>query len=124
PTHLICALYTLFAVFVFFQAEDGIRYRNVTGVQTCALPICPIRLASCLIQSLILLCLEFLGNRSNLLPTKIKSLFPTKRFNDDSKEFEKSNKSTTLTIKAFFCPKELSKAKKSSLFKSTGMISL
>src|SRR5699024_11298021 len=24
---------------VFFQAEDGIRYRNVTGVQTCALPI-------------------------------------------------------------------------------------
>src|SRR5438067_7565853 len=24
---------------VFFQAEDGIRCRNVTGVQTCALPI-------------------------------------------------------------------------------------
>src|SRR5207248_7856006 len=24
---------------VFFQAEDGIRYRTVTGVQTCALPI-------------------------------------------------------------------------------------
>src|SRR5699024_11880996 len=28
----------LTAVF-FFQAEDGIRDRNVTGVQTCALPI-------------------------------------------------------------------------------------
>src|SRR5699024_12170026 len=26
-------------VFFFFQAEDGIRARNVTGVQTCALPI-------------------------------------------------------------------------------------
>src|SRR5438094_2519961 len=26
--------------FFFFQAEDGIRYRTVTGVQTCALPIC------------------------------------------------------------------------------------
>src|SRR5699024_3423346 len=26
-------------MFFFFQAEDGIRYRNVTGVQTCALPI-------------------------------------------------------------------------------------
>src|SRR5699024_10959721 len=27
--------------FIFcFQAEDGIRDRNVTGVQTCALPIC------------------------------------------------------------------------------------
>src|SRR5205823_8870716 len=23
-----------------FQAEDGIRYKLVTGVQTCALPIC------------------------------------------------------------------------------------
>src|SRR5437868_15219947 len=27
--------------FFFFQAEDGIRDRNVTGIQTCALPICP-----------------------------------------------------------------------------------
>src|SRR5207249_8704885 len=26
-------------VVFFFQAEDGIRERNVTGVQTCALPI-------------------------------------------------------------------------------------
>src|ERR1039457_1241947 len=26
--------------FVFFQAEDGIRDYKVTGVQTCALPIC------------------------------------------------------------------------------------
>src|SRR5207249_9109851 len=29
----------------FFQAEDGIRDRNVTGVQTCALPICFVALA-------------------------------------------------------------------------------
>src|SRR5207249_9681119 len=29
--------------FFFFQAEDGIRDRNVTGVQTCALPIFPRR---------------------------------------------------------------------------------
>src|SRR2546427_6212521 len=27
-------------MFFFFQAEDGIRYLTVTGVQTCALPIC------------------------------------------------------------------------------------
>src|SRR5687767_15221403 len=27
-------------VFFFFQAEDGIRDKLVTGVQTCALPIC------------------------------------------------------------------------------------
>src|SRR5699024_11687547 len=31
-------LYSLLSFF-FFQAEDGIRDRNVTGVQTCALPI-------------------------------------------------------------------------------------
>src|SRR5699024_11921954 len=30
--------------FFFFQAEDGIRDRNVTGVQTCALPIYGIEL--------------------------------------------------------------------------------
>src|SRR5471032_3438205 len=29
----------LFCFFFFFQAEDGIRDRDVTGVQTCALPI-------------------------------------------------------------------------------------
>src|SRR5258706_6331323 len=38
------SLYWLRAVilfcFFFFQAEDGIRYWSVTGVQTCALPIC------------------------------------------------------------------------------------
>src|SRR5438067_8863148 len=28
-----------YCCFFFFQAEDGIRDRNVTGVQTCALPI-------------------------------------------------------------------------------------
>src|SRR5207248_4695230 len=28
-----------FGSFFFFQAEDGIRDRTVTGVQTCALPI-------------------------------------------------------------------------------------
>src|SRR5437868_12050696 len=30
----------MLTIFIFFfQAEDGIRDRNVTGVQTCALPI-------------------------------------------------------------------------------------
>src|SRR5215510_15744122 len=31
---------TDFFFFFFFQAEDGIRDGHVTGVQTCALPIC------------------------------------------------------------------------------------
>src|SRR5438067_12047384 len=34
-------LSTCICFFFFFQAEDGIRDRNVTGVQTCALPISP-----------------------------------------------------------------------------------
>src|SRR3989454_1542715 len=29
-------------LFFFFQAEDGIRDYKVTGVQTCALPICSV----------------------------------------------------------------------------------
>src|SRR5699024_12178619 len=32
-------LYPFLIIIFFFQAEDGIRDRNVTGVQTCALPI-------------------------------------------------------------------------------------
>src|ERR1017187_10626994 len=32
---LFCCKYVF-----FFQAEDGIRVTSVTGVQTCALPIC------------------------------------------------------------------------------------
>src|SRR5207248_8338466 len=33
--------------FFFFQAEDGIRDRTVTGVQTCALPISDTASAAC-----------------------------------------------------------------------------
>jgi len=39
---LNCRLWLLLIIeliFFFVQAEDGIRYRDVTGVQTCALPI-------------------------------------------------------------------------------------
>src|SRR5439155_7254703 len=35
----------------FFQAEDGIRDGHVTGVQTCALPICTAYLAMKLFKS-------------------------------------------------------------------------
>src|SRR5690606_40246419 len=35
----------LVVVLFFFQAEDGIRDFHVTGVQTCALPICRVRIA-------------------------------------------------------------------------------
>src|SRR2546430_4831397 len=38
-----CRVLTVPVVF-FFQAEDGIRDLTVTGVQTCALPIWPVRL--------------------------------------------------------------------------------
>src|SRR5207249_6646618 len=38
-TRVCSAFFVFFFFFFFFQAEDGIRHRNVTGVQTCALPI-------------------------------------------------------------------------------------
>src|SRR5699024_11436065 len=41
---LVADVYCVMKVgYFFFQAEDGIRGRNVTGVQTCALPIWPHR---------------------------------------------------------------------------------
>src|SRR5699024_11843052 len=45
----LCACRLL--LFFFFQAEDGIRDRNVTGVQTCALPISQFSLAGLLSRS-------------------------------------------------------------------------
>src|SRR5205807_3199688 len=36
----VYSLFFDFFFFFFFQAEDGIRDYKVTGVQTCALPIC------------------------------------------------------------------------------------
>src|SRR5690554_6993277 len=40
--HLLLSFCILFfCFFFFFQAEDGIRDADVTGVQTCALPIWP-----------------------------------------------------------------------------------
>ena len=42
---VVCCFLFFFCVFFvfFFQAEDGIRDVAVTGVQTCALPICASR---------------------------------------------------------------------------------
>ena len=39
---MVCCCILLFCwlLYFFFQAEDGIRATSVTGVQTCALPIC------------------------------------------------------------------------------------
>src|SRR2546427_1161308 len=38
---LVCSVVVVSVFFFFFfQAEDGIRDLTVTGVQTCALPIC------------------------------------------------------------------------------------
>src|SRR5699024_3886038 len=42
---LIAFFNTIAYFYFFFQAEDGIRDRNVTGVQTCALPILATTLA-------------------------------------------------------------------------------
>src|SRR5260221_2323676 len=37
--YILMLIISMFSFF-FFQAEDGIRDHCVTGVQTCALPIC------------------------------------------------------------------------------------
>src|SRR2546425_9707769 len=37
---VLVSMKVFYFLFFFFQAEDGIRDKLVTGVQTCALPIC------------------------------------------------------------------------------------
>src|SRR5256885_3350568 len=39
PMIVILWIVAVYVIIFFFQAEDGIRYYKVTGVQTCALPI-------------------------------------------------------------------------------------
>src|SRR3989441_2738033 len=41
-TRYLLIVNCLWLFFFFFQAEDGIRDKLVTGVQTCALPIFPV----------------------------------------------------------------------------------
>src|SRR2546430_9304724 len=47
---LALIFYLVNSLFFFFQAEDGIRDLTVTGVQTCALPICRRRVPRVLLQ--------------------------------------------------------------------------
>src|SRR5699024_11252276 len=53
---------TLSCFYFFFQAEDAIRDRNVTGVQTCALPISMKQL------------LQLLENDCTLTPAQLASM--------------------------------------------------
>ena len=48
---VFCCLLFVVVFFFFFQAEDGIRDWSVTGVQTCALPISPLRVISAMAVS-------------------------------------------------------------------------
>src|SRR5207249_5988880 len=55
--------------FFFFQAEDGIRDRNVTGVQTCALPIS----ASCAVFAFRCLAAASCGSSCSIARTSTRS---------------------------------------------------
>src|SRR5437868_15500563 len=87
----------LWSYLFFFQAEDGIRDRNVTGVQTCALPI------SCSFHSRWMRC----GLRSSppkrAAPSPVKSRSEerrvgkecrSRRSSDQYKQKDKRNKKT------------------------------
>src|SRR2546429_2748737 len=54
--------------FFFFQAEDGIRDVAVTGVQTCALPIC--------LAGLRIRCFDPIAEASQLSDHSRRSLLP------------------------------------------------
>src|SRR5690606_6109364 len=55
-------------IYFFFQAEDGIRDFHVTGVQTCALPICAVKQGD-----------EVVGNETRVKVVKNKVAPPFKQ---------------------------------------------
>src|SRR5699024_12053060 len=63
----IILMYSILTFCFLFQAEDGIRDRNVTGVQTCALPICLV------IIVVTTLCPTFKGNLPMNIPYTVRS---------------------------------------------------
>src|SRR2546430_7947482 len=99
------------SVFFFFQAEDGIRDLTVTGVQTCALPIC-LRAQKC-----VNLCLSFGGlltSDKRVEPAQEKKdfAFPLDLRQGFERRFQKDRKSTRLNSShsqisyAVFCLKK------------------
>src|SRR2546425_13295622 len=76
----MCLLHTfLFVFFFFFQAEDGIRDKLVTGVQTCALPISFSRLRSKLAR-LVQISVRARFGRPGKCPSRAPALAPFSRY--------------------------------------------
>src|SRR5437868_8084102 len=63
-------------IIFFFQAEDGIRDRNVTGVQTCALPISTMRrMTSARVRKEAIIILRIVGESSTTRISLIQNSF-------------------------------------------------
>ena len=56
-------------MFFFFQAEDGIRDYDVTGVQTCALPICGLMSGMATVARALKPDIEMVGVQAELYPS-------------------------------------------------------
>src|SRR5256885_11548256 len=70
-------LYDIFLLFFFFQAEDGIRDYKVTGVQTCALPICDrigdsARRQAAWNRHRLRTCVEYYGRATHVSPDELR----------------------------------------------------
>src|SRR5688572_14597519 len=61
----------------FFQAEDGIRDLTVTGVQTCALPICYINWRCCCPTNSLYIGLMQFASVPVMVPKQFRCLFKT-----------------------------------------------
>src|SRR5699024_11509260 len=87
-----CILLIQFEILIFFfQAEDGIRDRNVTGVQTCALPI---SLSTSVVRSVLICahCIEITSLHKHIfhfLCTPMGVLEMWERWNQDKRSEER-----------------------------------
>src|SRR5207253_6908239 len=74
----------------FFQAEDGIRDGHVTGVQTCALPICRLPVIGTLHELVKAALVQILTQPRNAITRQYMKLFEYEnvklRFTDDALE--------------------------------------
>src|SRR2546430_8840828 len=94
----------------FFQAEDGIRYLTVTGVQTCALPICRRALLQ-LVQHLLVE--GFVLGRGEVAPDEVRrglvSHHDRARHDEADRKSTRLNSSHSQISYAVFCLKKKKK---------------
>src|SRR5258708_32074373 len=99
---VLCCVFLSYCCF-FFQAEDGIRDDLVTGVQTCALPICPAAWAASWT------CMRAFMRATQALASSSKAAWPAAWPSSQDRKSTRLNSSHQIISYAVFCLKKKKK---------------